>query len=682
MVTSSADPDRLAAYRGRFTDADQELTTLAADLDETMEAFAAGAGSYLPQGFDATSAGELTRGLRDESEHLGDWVASVGRAFREADLLGIPADQLDTFISKRVGEPTIAEAEQAAQGQQDAAALRGQLEALGIDPDGFDPAQLANLDPEDPTYTELFDLMTRIGDNMWSEDYATGFYDQMNAEGIRATVGVIETFAAHQVWSPGVPVPELGNIKEQLLDPFVLGFALASGSVDLSEEREALLNPGDDVNGDARWKQHQLSLLLSAEGHNYDPHFLAQAADVILVSNRDVNWINSDYGPNGSPYETDYPPLYIGPRLWDGDLELGVPQALALRALSDNTEASWQFADMGSDNLEAILRPDTYPVEDLPYGMSATGYEFEDAEQLKGLMEQYGADITTNAFIEAPMADPSRYDQALDNYADVVRIVGDGDIPDVTKRTVANAFGLYIDDIGEETVRQSETVYDDADAREAEDFNRPDLVDFFHELAFDEEAAAEVGESFTYWAEQRSVPFLTNPQMGEAEVNELYRPVSLLMGSTQDGFDAADEAARAAREGFALGARHVAAFGVNAVIGAVAGGAAGGPGGAAVGAGIAGTSGSGLLQLTDWYGSSAPGLEVDGNNMEVAVVEQMREDLAVAVATEHGWPLPEPGEYGATLARAFPEMDLVGRFDENVSDKQGDYDDDDHWSPR
>lgn len=76
----------------------------------------------------------------------------------------------------------------------------------------------------------------------------------------------------------------------------------------------------------------------SSDGRNYDPTFLADAADVILVSNDDVNWMNSDYGTHGSPYDTDYPPLYIGPDLWDGDTELGVPQAIAMRALSGSTE--------------------------------------------------------------------------------------------------------------------------------------------------------------------------------------------------------------------------------------------------------------------------------------------------------------------------------------------------------
>jgi len=100
-------------------------------------------------------------------------------------------------------------------------------------------------------------------------------------------MGVIEQFAAHQVVAPSfddptldthAPAPDLGSIQERLLEPFVAGFARASGSVDLEEEQEALLSPDDDVNGDGRWQQHQLAMWLSYESsYTYDPVFLAEA---------------------------------------------------------------------------------------------------------------------------------------------------------------------------------------------------------------------------------------------------------------------------------------------------------------------------------------------------------------------------------------------------------------------
>ena len=50
--------------------------------------------------------------------------------------------------------------------------------------------------------------------------------------------------------------------------------------------------------------------------------------------------------------------------------------------------------------------------------------------------------------IDAIQDDPLRYDTGLDIYADLVRAGGEGDVPDVTKRTLANAFALYMADIG------------------------------------------------------------------------------------------------------------------------------------------------------------------------------------------------------------------------------------------
>src|SRR5690606_33187416 len=137
----------------------------------------------------------------------------------------------------------------------------------------------------------LFDTLEDAGGQMWNEAYAVGFYDQMNPDGMRALMGAIEMFAAHQQHTPDfgdtaehgpAMAPELGSIQERLLEPFVNGWAVASGSVDLNHERDALLNIGDDINSDDRWKQHQLAMWMSGPPNRYDPEFLARGADVIL----------------------------------------------------------------------------------------------------------------------------------------------------------------------------------------------------------------------------------------------------------------------------------------------------------------------------------------------------------------------------------------------------------------
>src|SRR3546814_9778550 len=79
---------------------------------------------------------------------------------------------------------------------------------------------------------------------------------------------------------------------------------------------------------------------------------------------------------------------------------------------------------------------------------------YDDAAELADLMEQYGADAIDGATVGAVENDPSRYNTALDPYADLIRAVGEGDIPAVTKRLVANRFAVYVGDIGESAVEQ------------------------------------------------------------------------------------------------------------------------------------------------------------------------------------------------------------------------------------
>jgi hypothetical protein len=110
MTTSSAEPARLEGYPDALAAADEQLTALARDLDRALGAFAAGAGAYLPAGFDPASDGELVRGLRDESQYQASWVARIGAGFRAADA-DIGNDGIfsanDGFLDSLVGAPTL-----------------------------------------------------------------------------------------------------------------------------------------------------------------------------------------------------------------------------------------------------------------------------------------------------------------------------------------------------------------------------------------------------------------------------------------------------------------------------------------------------------------------------------------------------------------------------------------------
>ncbi|HEY3141440.1 MAG TPA: hypothetical protein VGJ86_09930 [Acidimicrobiales bacterium] len=687
MGTSSAEPDRLEGYGDDLVDADDALTRLANEVDDAIAAFAAGAAAVRPTGFDPSAAGTVVRGLRDESRHLAAWVADVGRAFRAASRLGVAAEDLDEFISKRVGEPSIAEQEMLKRGREDAAELREVLADLGIDPSHFDPEQLQHLDPDSRRYQRLFELMQGYGANMWSEDYAVGFYDKLNSDGIRATVGVIETFAVHQAWAPpGSDPPDLGDAGALLLAPFVRGFALTTSSPDLGGERDALLHPSDEDFAGS-WQRHQLSLLLSGPGSTYDPTFLATAADQILLSDRDAYLANQQVGPYGNPYVHGYPPMQVGADLWGGDVTLAVPQAIALRSLADNDDASWLFTQMdyddsgdriGTDHLQALLTPDTVT------SANTTDYAYSNAQldDLAADMQRWGANATTNALVDAVAADPSRYADGFETYGEVVRIVAGGDIPDPSKRAVANALVVYLDDIGDAVAAQHEDIHSSAAAKAAADFNRPDLVDFFQELGYDERAAAEVGQSLTAWAAHQAQPFLSDPGLTGGGVHDAFKPVGLVMGTVLDGFDATDDAKVHAYDGLATGVGMGGDYAKTLFFASLP--AAPATGGASLLV-SASTVGAGqLLDLGgDWIRSQGGHAAYDGNDIHRLVVGTLEEQMALAVADERGWPAPEPGAYSNTLSQAFPAvgdpLDYLLTQDDVLTDY---YDNADHWGSR
>src|SRR5215510_13976595 len=84
MPTSSAEPARLLDYPNSLVPPDEELSSLATELDGAMDAFVSGGSAFVPGTFDADWPGSFVRGLHDESVHLGDYVRQVGQAFLDA----------------------------------------------------------------------------------------------------------------------------------------------------------------------------------------------------------------------------------------------------------------------------------------------------------------------------------------------------------------------------------------------------------------------------------------------------------------------------------------------------------------------------------------------------------------------------------------------------------------------
>ncbi|MGH9117613.1 MAG: hypothetical protein ACRD0A_06960 [Acidimicrobiales bacterium] len=538
MSTSAADPARLAAYPGQLVDVDDQLTTPANDVDDALEAFVTGAGGYAP-GFDANGAGDLVRGLRDESYHLGGWVASVGAAFAEASALGITQAEIDNFISRQVGEPTIAEAQHEAAGAQAAAELREELSGLGLDPDSFDPYQIAELDPFDERYQRVYELMAEIGGDMSNEDFAMGFYDRMNVDGIRTVFGLIDNTAAQPAIYGRDDLEWIGSVQDQVLDPFVAGWAIASGSIDLTGERRGLLATENPV------EQQVLTRLMSGDPARYDPGWLADAAERILVTGADLN-VSTLPAPGQ--------PGFIAAGWFYDEPALGSPELVALRALDGNVEAAWRFVGRGQDHVDVLVRP-----PGLPGGVPL---DIDDYEQLAAQFEIHAAGALEAGFLEAPYTtvvdpdDPSRRihlvdpDASIQAYDDLILSVGEGDVPDVIRRSVALTLQPHLNEIGEVAAHEAVTPEDEVDGP----FRRPDLVAFFEELGHDPDAAQLVGQQLGMWGvAEVQYAIDQNPDLTPRELETTLNPLVHVLGAASNGFDATEAAIDEANAGLAFG---------------------------------------------------------------------------------------------------------------------------------
>lgn len=690
MSTSSANPETLETFPGAVEPVADALRRTRRSGIDALDDFVAGAGE-VPVSIDSSHVDYLDD-LRREVDHLAGWVASVARGFRQVGS-DVDGDGVftagDTPLSKLVGEPTRLEAEAAARGQDDARELMGALEEMGIDPRDFDPQDLAFLDPGTDEYRELFELIESHGDEMWSEDYAAAYFDVLGVEGVRATLGMIDRFAMTKD-NTGLIGPDtdwMGDVADRLLIPFADGWARASGSVDLEEEREGLLQV------DTWWEQRQLALLLAGDGRRYEPGWLADAADIILVTGEGGNldmWDtgNPAYGYDPTTTEDWYPGMGMGQSVYD-DPALGFNQLIALQALSDNVDASHEFALRGEDRLDVLVRPDEHVW--LPPEM-ADGHGDDDL--LPRLHDDAG-EVITNAFLEAPYGvrdhtapDGVRvvvddWDAHLDAYDTFLDLVGDGDVPDAIKRDAARTLLPHLP-------AMAETASHDYLTSEIEDgrFSRPTLVDFFEELGYDEEAIGIAGEQLGAWGDATLLVVPADDLRGD-EVTDGLRGVTLITDAAVSGLtaneDARDDAARSFWGGMARGTSFVLGVGTAALPVIV-----GGPVGAPVSLALA--TGTGLVSFglgTAAAGAEGDAPEVDSDDLERLLTTHWRETMAEHhfaegnLTTVDGEPLPDDASLSQkvnALTRLMSGEGGEDKFDEMRQTVGGeDYDADDDW---
>ncbi|MGH3708600.1 MAG: polymorphic toxin type 17 domain-containing protein [Pseudonocardiaceae bacterium] len=142
MVTVSARPDNLAAYRSTLEPVDQGLRTTAGSLLQTLETYCSRSSEF------GADHGDLAYALGEHAmamEELDGWVGRVSEAFRHADRAPGEAGKapegvvLTTDDSVKVAEPEFEELEP--EGGMDAKAIAGLIaDIAGI----FDPTPISD----------------------------------------------------------------------------------------------------------------------------------------------------------------------------------------------------------------------------------------------------------------------------------------------------------------------------------------------------------------------------------------------------------------------------------------------------------------------------------------------------------------------------------------------------------
>jgi hypothetical protein len=349
-----------------------------------------------------------------------------------------------------------------------------------------------------------------------------------------------------------------------------------------------------------------------------------------------------------------------------------------MSALADNADASFAYAQLDGgegreERLAALLRPNSFGIiEDrVMGGSSSLGYD--DAQELAAALERYGANAIHNITIDAIVDDPSRYDEGLDIYADVVRVVGEGDIPDVSKRAAASAFGLYLEDTSSSAIRQSDEQMG-RDEANAEDFNRPDLVSFFQELGYDADASAKLGQGMSLWITQQSLPVLDAENPDQAARMAYVEP-SLMLGAIEDGFTATGDAAEESHAGFVSGLQSAGT--VLRVVGVAAIPATGGA--SLVLTGVSTAAAPFLNAGAESLAGEPGGPAVSAGSFETGITQELRRTLAHLYAEQNGLPEPQPGEYDYFLIQNL-ELDPVQFLDWGATDAATDLNPDEHWN--
>ncbi|QYG91468.1 hypothetical protein HC251_02790 [Iamia sp. SCSIO 61187] len=487
MSEAAASPADLRAFADTADGIDDAITRAGSRLTAAAAAWAASGPAY-GSSVGAGTGAEVTEVARDWA-YTTEWVRLVAARFVAADStptsFGVVVGD-DEHFAGRIPPATEDEAE------AEAAALADEwlalLDETGLSEDEL--AEMAGVSVDDAEamaerFPELRDLLERVEANSALEPFSAAFVEQLGADGVTQTVEAIHLLGEAQfVVGTGDPESTFANadLSHDLLAPF--DRVVLAG---LDDDRNQAV-ADDLLTADTPREIHDLALLL-AHGDGA-PSFIADAAELVLRYRREDPFSRVPSPPSWN-------------RLYVTDPALNADELLAIRILDRSPEAAFEFVTetdgdgVYTGNADLLVHPPNIDAVE-----ALTGY-FDDDMDDQDLRDEYleaAGGAIEGAFAvwpESPDSPPGTDRAAADAFGVVVHHTGDGDVPDLVKRSIAR--------VGATTLIMEQIALhgDDASRLHAGDdalWNVDDDVvrDFFQELAYDNDGPGSALEIISH----------------------------------------------------------------------------------------------------------------------------------------------------------------------------------------
>lgn len=488
MSEAAASPADLRTFADTAEGIVDAISRAGSRLTAAVDAWAASGPAY-GRSVGAGTGPEVTEVAR-EWAYTTEWVRLVAARF-------VAADSTPTSFGVVVGDderfagriPPATEGEAGAE----AAAMADEWLAL-LDEHGLTEAplpEMAAVSVDDAEvlaerFPELRALLERVEANSALEPFSAAFVERLGADGVTQAVEAIHLLGEAQliagIHDPGSTFAT-ADLSRDLLAPF--DRVVLAGLDDLRNEAVA----DELLTADDPRQVHDLALLL-AHGDGA-PSFIADAAELVLRYHRE--------DPIGRvPAPPSWNHLYVT------DPALNADELLALRILDRSPEAAFELVTetdgdgVYTDNADLLAHPPN--IDDVEALTSYYDDELDDQDLRDEYLEAAGGAIE-NAFAvwpESPDSPPGTDRAAADAFGVVMHRTGEGDVPDLVKRSIAR--------VGATTsiMEQIALHGDDASRLHAgddvlwESVDDDVVRDFFQELAYDNDGQGSALEIISH----------------------------------------------------------------------------------------------------------------------------------------------------------------------------------------